>query len=122
MSSYLAAFSHHFQLPAVFFQNPYIAVSFPVICGGLIGYRSGTKAKQVYGRHPMISPGYVSDDVPGDLKQPPGKPPAALFGPVWTAIYGLTGFASYLARHNPAARSLYTASLIFNFGKHLVQR
>lgn len=98
--SALSSVAAQLRLPAVFFENPYLAVCFPVACGGLIGYRSGTRAKEVY----------------GELRQPPGKPPARLFGPVWTAIYGLTGLASHLARANPAARTLYTTSLLFNFG------
>lgn len=46
----LRALDAWLPLPSAFFQNPYLAVCFPVICGGLIGYKSGTKAKQVYGK------------------------------------------------------------------------
>lgn len=67
--------------------------------GGLIGARTGKRAKQIY----------------ADMKQPPGKPPSWAFAPVWTTIYGLTGFASYLARASPIARSLYSTSLLLNF-------
>lgn len=118
MNSYLATLSHQVQLPSIFFQNPYLAVTFPVICGGLIGYRTGTIAKEKYGRSALqrMDRQYAYQGT-GDLKQPPGKPPAALFGPVWTTIYGLTGLASYLARSNPAARMLYISSLLFNFGR-----
>lgn len=120
MTHLLATLAPYAQLPAIFYQNSYLAVCFPVAFGGLIGYRSGTKAKEVYGmsssRAPLTPAG--PHEVTGELKQPPGKPPAKIFGPVWTAIYGLTGFASYLARNNSTARTLYTTSLLFNFGEN----
>lgn len=31
------------------------------------------------------------------LKQPPLRPPPAVFGPVWTVLYGSMGFAAYRA-------------------------
>lgn len=31
------------------------------------------------------------------LKQPPLRPPPAVFGPMWTALYGFMGFAAYRA-------------------------
>lgn len=92
--------SSYLRLPQVFFTNPYLATCFPVILGGLIGYQSGTRAREIY----------------AGLKQPPLKPSPKAFGPVWTTVYAATGFASYLARHNPAAQTLYTTSLILNFG------
>lgn len=33
------------------------------------------------------------------IKQPPYAPPAKVFGPVWTLLYGLTGYAAYRAVH-----------------------
>lgn len=31
------------------------------------------------------------------LKQPPYRPPPWVFGPMWTVLYGLMGFAAYRA-------------------------
>lgn len=31
------------------------------------------------------------------MKQPPFRPPPQVFGPAWTALYGLMGFAAYRA-------------------------
>lgn len=31
------------------------------------------------------------------IKQPPLRPPPYIFGPVWTLLYGLMGYASYRA-------------------------
>lgn len=31
------------------------------------------------------------------IKQPPLRPPPYVFGPVWTALYGVMGWAAYRA-------------------------
>ena len=46
------------------------------------------------------------------LKQPPLRPPPWVFGPMWTTLYGLMGYAAYRAWYtgsasvNPEIRNL----------------
>ncbi|ORY84838.1 benzodiazepine receptor family protein [Protomyces lactucae-debilis] len=93
------SFLDSFQLPSIFFQNPYVATCFPIAVGSAIGFFTAAETKNQY----------------GTLRQPPLKPPAWLFGPVWTTLYAGMGIASYLARHDSKARGLYTLSLVLNF-------
>jgi benzodiazapine receptor len=93
------SFLDSFQLPRVFFDNPYVAACFPVAVGSAIGFFTSADTKSQY----------------GVLRQPVGKPPAWLFGPVWTTLYLGMGIASHLARHDSRARGLYTLSLVLNF-------
>lgn len=39
-----------------------------------------------------------------ELVQPPWAPPAWLFGPMWTTLYGLMSIAAWLAWREPGAR------------------
>lgn len=50
------------------------------------------------------------------LTLPSWAPPAALFGPVWTALYALIAVAAYLAYRGGARRALlvYVAQLLVN--------
>lgn len=65
----------------------------------------------------------------GKIQNPPGHPPPGVFGPVWTILYGLMGYAAYRAVHygtsplNSAATiaaakqgaTLYTIQLGLNY-------
>lgn len=75
-------------------------------------YHAGTNTKETYHK----------------LHQPPFSPPAWLFGPAWTLLYGLMGYASHHATSlasqsllpavheaNRAAQTLYTTQLGLNF-------
>ncbi|KAL4931394.1 TspO/MBR family protein [Aspergillus undulatus] len=98
-----------FALPQAIFESPLLATLTPIATGSTIGYlvnRHGTKPK------------YAT------LKQPPLAPPAWLFPPVWTLLYGLTGYASYhatksltsltLSTYPSETQILYTAQLALN--------
>ena len=74
-----------FTLPTFILANPIYSTLLPITAGTLIGYsisppRSdpNRSAKQ-----------YVS------LRRPPLNPPSWIFGPVWTALYGMMGYAAH---------------------------
>ncbi|KAF7713620.1 Uncharacterized protein PECH_006243 [Penicillium ucsense] len=102
-----------FALPQAIFASPLLAVATPIGVGmtsALLTSRSNTK------------------DTYKQLRQPPFSPPAWLFGPAWTVLYGLMGYASHhstaVASHsilpglreaNQTAQMLYTSQLALNF-------
>lgn len=78
MTSYISGLT----LPNVVFQQPAISILLPIALGTAVGYANSPKATQEK---------YMA------LKQPPFRPPPQAFGPLWTAMYGLMGFAAYRA-------------------------
>ncbi|MBP5979140.1 MAG: tryptophan-rich sensory protein [Halomonas sp.] len=46
------------------------------------------------------------------LQQPLWAPPAWLFGPMWTTLYGLMGIAAWLVWREPGARTALTVFVI----------
>ncbi|KAH1857257.1 hypothetical protein KXW75_008821 [Aspergillus fumigatus] len=100
-----------FTLPQEFFTSPVLAVATPIGVGSLVGYlvnRLG-HTKELYSR----------------LRQPPLRPPAWVFGPVWTVLYGMMGYAAHHATASttlltPATavasfQTLYTTQLVLNY-------
>lgn len=103
----------YLSLPPTAFANPYVATLLPVAIGTFVGFSVQPKlTRQTYAA----------------VKQPPGNPPAWAFGPVWTMLYGLMGYASHRAwtighsSINPTTvglakqgAMLYTIQLTLNF-------
>jgi Tryptophan-rich sensory protein (mitochondrial benzodiazepine receptor homolog) len=46
---------------------------------------------------------------PPNLKHPPFRPPAQVFPPVWTALYGLMGYAAHRIVHYGTSDLIYSA-------------
>ncbi|TQS33958.1 hypothetical protein Golomagni_05683 [Golovinomyces magnicellulatus] len=67
-------------LPSAVFQHPATSVLLPVVLGTAVGYSA---------RPSETKKTYLA------LKQPPLRPPPWLFGPVWTLLYGVMGYAAY---------------------------
>ncbi|ORX37193.1 TspO/MBR-related protein [Kockovaella imperatae] len=63
-------------------RNPFLAVGVPIGLGALSGIITGKTAR---------SPWFT------EMRAPAGNPPRQAFGPVWTVLYGLMGYASHLA-------------------------
>ncbi|KAL8958426.1 MAG: hypothetical protein Q9193_004516 [Seirophora villosa] len=69
-------------LPDAIFANPAAAILVPVGLGLGVGYSVSPKSTQKT---------YLA------LKQPPLRPPPQVFGPTWTTLYALMGYAAYRA-------------------------
>ncbi|OTA99576.1 hypothetical protein M426DRAFT_325045 [Hypoxylon sp. CI-4A] len=104
MTTYL---SHLNTIPYDIFANPAASVLLPIALGTSVGFSSRPKTTQTT---------YLA------MKQPPLRPPPQVFGPVWTVLYGLMGYAAHRAviRHpsllasTDDVRSLYTLQLGLN--------
>lgn len=108
----MSSYAQYFALPPFIFANPTAATLLPIVAGTLIGFSTQPKKTQKT---------YL------EIQQPPFRPPPWVFGPTWTALYGLMGYASYRAwtighaSFNPAKTALaekgafiYTAQLVLN--------
>lgn len=71
-------------LPQTIFNNPALSILLPVALGTGIGYLTRPSQPQ---------------DTYRRIKNPPLYPPPYVFGPVWTVLYGLMGYAAYRAVH-----------------------
>ncbi|CRJ85794.1 hypothetical protein BN1708_009178 [Verticillium longisporum] len=83
-------------LPRQVFDHPATSILLPIALGTAVGYTSSRKfplhprAALRHGRANTLKT-YAS------IKNPPGNPPPYVFGPVWTVLYGLMGYAAYRA-------------------------
>ncbi|KAL9137622.1 MAG: hypothetical protein Q9175_001173 [Cornicularia normoerica] len=69
-------------LPKEVFAQPAVSILLPMALGTSIGF--------------IVSP-KESQNTYMALKQPPYRPPPQVFGPMWTALYGLMGYSAYRA-------------------------
>ncbi|KAL8643160.1 MAG: hypothetical protein Q9228_000222 [Teloschistes exilis] len=69
-------------LPSAIFANPAASILLPVGLGLGVGYSVSPKSTQKT---------YLA------LQQPPYRPPPQVFGPTWTSLYALMGYAAYRA-------------------------
>lgn len=75
----MTTFIPSLTLPPAVFANPAVSILLPVVAGAGVGYSLRPKKTQV---------NYLA------LKQPPLYPPPYIFGPTWTILYGLMGYAA----------------------------
>ncbi|TFA98511.1 hypothetical protein CCMA1212_009723 [Trichoderma ghanense] len=81
MTTYIPAIT----LPHSVFLNPAASILLPIGLGTAVGF--GTRPSKTQKT-------YL------DLKQPPLHPRPWIFGPVWTVLYGLMGYAAHRAAFN----------------------
>ncbi|KAB5580352.1 TspO/MBR-related protein [Coniochaeta sp. 2T2.1] len=71
-------------LPQAVFSNPAVAILLPIALGTGVGF--------------LVRPSNTQNTYK-KIKNPPFNPPPWVFGPTWTLLYGLMGYASYRAVH-----------------------
>jgi len=90
----------HLTLPSAIFTSAPASILLPIVLGTAVGY--STRPKDA----PSTPEKYLS------LKQPPLRPPPWVFGPVWTVLYGLMGYASHRAFCNGTSPLLGNPSAV----------
>ncbi|KAH9909047.1 TspO/MBR-related protein [Xylariomycetidae sp. FL2044] len=100
---------HFASIPYDVFASPAASILLPIALGTTVGF--STRPKQTQTTYTQ-------------MRQPPLRPPPQVFGPVWTLLYGLMGYASHRAvtigssvppfGRADAVRSLYTLQLGLN--------
>lgn len=78
MTSYIPSLT----LPSFIFEQAAASILLPVTLGTAVGFSTRPKETQ---------------DTYLALRQPPFRPPPWVFGPAWTTLYGLMGYAAYRA-------------------------
>ena len=121
-------------LPEQVFAQPAVAILLPVA----LGLTVGLAVRRTYNER-KINARFFSNNCWRftatetqrtylALKQPPFRPPPQVFGPMWTAIYGLMGYAAYrawttgMSSMNPTIRDLTKASIYESGGDYWLMR
>ena len=81
----MTAFIPSLTLPSFIFESPAASILLPIAAGTAVGFSTRPQETQKT---------YLA------LRQPPLRPPPWVFGPMWTALYGLMGYAAYRAWTN----------------------
>ncbi|KAK3310010.1 TspO/MBR family-domain-containing protein [Chaetomium strumarium] len=83
-------------LPEAVFNNLPGSILLPVVLGTAVGFST----RRTSPRHDLTTAPFAADSSHREsvtLKHPPLRPPAGVFGPVWTTLYGMMGYAAYRA-------------------------
>ena len=98
MTSYIPSLT----LPGQIFAQPAASILLPVALGTAVGFSirresplSNSQVQQNTTR--CTRPATDTQRTYLALKQPPYRPPPKVFGPMWTILYGLMGYAAYRA-------------------------
>ncbi|KAH8675603.1 TspO/MBR-related protein [Xylariales sp. PMI_506] len=91
----MTTYAPYLTLPHEVFANAAASILLPIALGTGVGFSTRpSKTQSTYLQ----------------MKQPPLRPPPYIFGPVWTVLYGLMGYASHraitAAPLNPSAAAL----------------
>lgn len=78
----MTAYIPSLTLPSHIFESPAASILLPILAGTAIGFSTRPSDTQNT---------YLA------LRQPPLRPPPWVFGPAWTTLYGLMGYAAHRA-------------------------
>ncbi|RFU34342.1 hypothetical protein B7463_g1995, partial [Scytalidium lignicola] len=95
----MTTFIPSLTLPASVFANPAASVLLPIAVGSAVGFsvrrRSLPPFQDLQSTKTFTATGDQKSYMA--LKQPPYRPSPQVFGPVWTGLYGLMGYAAHRA-------------------------
>ncbi|KAI1815373.1 TspO/MBR-related protein [Poronia punctata] len=94
MTTYIPKIS---PIPYDVFANASASTLLPIVLGTAVGY--STRPKQTQETYTA-------------MKQPPLRPPPSVFGPTWTVLYGLMGYAAHRAVTRSSLLSPDTAGVL----------